>query len=158
MGSRFLGRGVLSVESWSAAELVRTCMHVLAGEQVGGARLGVLAGQQLQPSLSKCSAYKQSKVYKLPCLILHLYLLSCGGYDPGFQGNGPSAISCQRATGPFHWSLVPLPWELASQVFPSHQNTSGRMTKRGKCFPWHPPLPDDPLGGPTSHIWSIYFD
>jgi len=44
MGSRFLGRGVLSVESWSAAELVRTCTRVLAGEQVGGARLGVLAG------------------------------------------------------------------------------------------------------------------
>ena len=43
------------------------------------------------------------------------------------------------------------------QMFPSHQNISGRMIKCGKCFPRHPTLPDGHLSGPTTHIWSIYF-
>jgi len=44
------------------------------------------------------------------------------------------------------------------QAFSSHQNISGRMIKRGKCFPWPPIPPDAYLGGHTNYIWSIHVD
>ena len=41
---------------------------------------------------------------------------------------------------------------------PCHQYTSGRMIRRGKYFPWHPPSSGYPPGGGTTRISSIYFD